>query len=103
MDGRANLPNRSKDEFIQDASLSQQLADLKPDYQDLAGSDPIISKKIQRIKVWVRNKLVTEQEVKLLLEMLDGDRMAAFATSEKTNEITKMGLQMPKKVSDIDL
>jgi len=31
-----------------------------------------------------------------MLDLLDVQRKAAFATSEKTNEITKMGLQMPK-------
>lgn len=97
------MPNRSKDEFAQDASMASQLADKKPDYVDLAGADPKISRKIQRMKVWIRNKLVTQEEAALLLEMWDGDRMAAFATSERTNEITKMGLQMPKKVAELDL
>jgi hypothetical protein len=87
---------RSKYEFHQEASLSQQLAKLHPEYAEYAGSDPKISKKIARLKAFVKLGYVTQEEVTPLLIILDEDRKAAFATSERTNEITKMGLQMPK-------
>ena len=34
--------------------------------------------------------------MKLMMDLLNVKRQALFATSEKVNEITKMGLQMPK-------
>jgi len=33
---------------------------------------------------------------KFIKDLLNEQRKATFATSEKVNEITKMGLQMPK-------
>jgi hypothetical protein len=37
-----------------------------------------------------------DPSIMLVLDLLDVTRKARFATSEKVNEITKMGLQMPK-------
>jgi len=37
-----------------------------------------------------------DPSIMLLMDILNVTRKALFATSEKTNEITKMGLQMPK-------
>lgn len=88
--------SQSKYEFWKEASLSQKLADKYPDYVQLAGSDSKISIKIQRLKVLAKHGLVSMDNLSLILDLLNGDRMALFATSEKVNEITKMGLQMPK-------
>lgn len=94
--------SKSKSDFRQEAMMSQRLAKDHPDYSELAGSDSKTSKKIQRLKVFVRHGFIKEEEVKILLDLLNGDRMALFATSERTNEITKMGLQMPKGPSEVD-
>lgn len=88
--------SRSKYEFIQEASLSQKLANKDRDYVELAGSDPRISRTIQRLKVLAKHKLIKLEDFELILDLLNGDRKALFATSEKVNEITKMGLQMPR-------
>lgn len=88
---------RSKEWFGQGASLSQKLADTEKDYVQLAGADPKISKKIQRIKVMIRHNIIKDSpDIKLILDILNGDRLAVFATSDHLNEISKMGLQMPK-------
>lgn len=90
--------SRSKYEFWKEASLSQQLADKDGDYIELAGSDPETSVAIQNLKVMGNFGIIdlNEPKFKLLLALLNGRRKALFATSPQTNEITKMGLQMPK-------
>ena len=37
-----------------------------------------------------------EKGMKLVMSLLNIRRQAMFATSEKTNEITKMGMQLPR-------
>lgn len=88
--------SRSKYEFIQEASLSQKLANKDSDYVELAGANPKISRTIQRLKVLAKHKIINLKDFQLILDLLNGDRKALFATSEKVNEITKMGLQMPR-------
>jgi hypothetical protein len=92
------MSGRSKYEFWKEASLSQKLADKDPIYQQLAGSDPEISESIGILLVLCELGIMNKDDpnVKMILAILDVKRKARFATSEKTNEITKMGLQMPK-------
>lgn len=89
---------RSKYEFRQEASLSQQLAHRTPIYTKLAGSDPATSESIGFfLKLEELGYIdLKEPNWKLVMGLLDVRRQALFATSEKVNEITKMGLQMPK-------
>lgn len=89
---------KSKFEFYQQASLSQKLADKIPEYSKLAGSDPETSEAIGALLVLCDLKILDENNphIKLILALLDMRRKARFATSEKVNEITKMGMQMPK-------
>ena len=91
------VQNKSKYEFREQATLSQQLSSLIPDFEDLAGVDPDTSTAIQNIKIFIRGGYLDgeSQGVKLLLDILNGRRMALFATSDRVNEITKMGLMMP--------
>jgi len=86
-------------EFRQQASLSQRIGFSIPDFQELAGSDPEISKTIQRLKTLGRHKIIDleQPEIKLIMDLLNGDRIATFATSDKTNEISKMGFMLPAK------
>lgn len=103
------MPKRSSDfEFRQQASLSQRIGFSIPDFQELAGADPETSLAIQNLKVLGEHKLIDleQPEFKLVMDLLNGRRMALFATSDKTNEISKMGFMLPaeKKVysGDID-
>lgn len=90
--------SKSKYEFYKEASLSQKLAYKDEIYQKLAGSDRSISESIGFLHILGKHGIIdlNEPSMALMLELLDVQRKAAFATSEKTNEITKMGLQMPK-------
>ncbi len=99
--------SKSKYEIWRQASLSQILADKIPIYQKLAGTNPDLSKSIGVMLVLCEKKILNEKDpnIQLLLALLDVQRKAEFATSEKVNEITKMGMQMPKSeniISDFD-
>ena len=94
------MPKKSSDfEFRQQATMSQLLGFLQPDFQELAGSDPETSIAIQNIKVLGKHKLldIKQPGLKLILDLLNGRRMALFATSDKTNEISKLGFMLPTK------
>ena len=90
--------SRSKYEFYKEASLSQQLAYRMPEYSEYAGSDPDISKTIALLNHLHTHKLIDLKDPnwKFVKDLLNEQRKAIFATSPKVNEITKMGLQMPK-------
>ena len=92
------VQTKSKYQFYQEASLSQKLAHRDPIYKKLAGSDPITSESIGFFMVLGDHGLIdlNDPNWKLVLDLLDMTRKARFATSEKVNEITKMGMQMPK-------
>lgn len=92
------MPQKSDFDFRQTASLSQQLADKDSIYSKLVGSDPEISKQIGVLSVLCKNKVIKKSKtINLVLDILDVMRKAAFATSEKTDVVTKLGLQMPRR------
>ncbi len=94
----------SKYQFYQEASLSQKLADKIPLYQKLAGTDKELSDSIA-ILSYIFNeenqKTMKENSTKWIIGLLNVLRMSAFATSEQVNEISKMGMQMPKAEFEI--
>ena len=89
---------RSKYEFRQEASLSQKLAHKHEEFSDYAGADKNISLSLALFNVLHAHKMIdlNEPSWKFTKDLLNEQRKAIFATSEKVNEITKMGLQMPK-------
>lgn len=97
--------NRSRYEFYQESTMSQKLAAKIPRYQKLAGADRELSESIGILLVLCDKGLLNKEDpnIKLMLALLDVQRMAAFATSERTNEITKMGMQMPRGESIIEI
>ena len=90
--------SRSKYEFYKEASLSQQLAHRMPEYSQYAGTDTRISITLAVFNILEKHGKVdfTKGGMKFVRDLLNEQRKATFATSEKVNEITKMGLQMPK-------
>ena len=97
--------SRSKYEFWKEASLSQKLAHKIPIYQKLAGSDVQISDSIAVLSYINDPENFKKSPTEFMLGLLNVLRLSHFATSEKVNEITKMGLQMPKAediISDFD-
>jgi len=92
------MSSKTKYEFYQEASLSQKLAHKIPLYAKLAGADPETSLQIAFLEVMQEFGFVEKEDPDtcMLMALLDKKRMALFATSEKVNEISKMGMQMPK-------
>lgn len=90
--------SRTKYQFYQESSLSQKLAHKMPEYSQYAGTDPKTSIALSRLKIFADHKIIdpTNPAIKLVIDLLNEKRKAIFATSERVNEITKMGLQMPK-------
>lgn len=92
------MSRRSGEDFIRGVSLSQKLSYHDKDYRLISGSDPAISNAIGVLTVLLRKKVIEKTpEVELLLAILDMKRKVSFATSEQTNEITKMGLNLPEE------
>jgi len=94
---------QDKEWFRQGANLGQQLGDQvklgeTQVYPLLAGSDPATSEAIGFFLVLGELGYVNLETkgMKLLMALLNMKRQALFATSEKVNEITKMGMQLPK-------
>lgn len=93
------MSKQSRYEFWKEASLAQKLADQYEEYTKLAGSDKELSDSIA-VLTYLNNpknmKLLETNSIGWLLGLLDILRMSAFATSEKTDILTKLGLQLPK-------
>lgn len=89
---------KSKEQFFQERSLSQGLAATIPEYQEYAGTDPKISDSIAVLNFLIKFNLVDKNDpyVDMMKGLLNELRKARFATSDRVNEITKMGMQMPR-------
>jgi len=94
---------QDKEWFRQGANLGQQLGDQiklgkTKIYPLLAGSDPETSETIGFFLVMGELGYIDldDPSIKFLMAWLNVKRQALFATSEKTNEITKMGMQLPR-------
>ena len=96
--------SRSKYQFYKEASLSQQLAHRMPEYSMYAGADANISLTLAVFNILEQHKKVdfTKPSLKFIRDLLNEQRKAIFATSERVNEITKMGLQMPRAEDEVD-
>lgn len=89
---------RTKYQFYQEASLSQKLANEYKEFTEYAGAAPEISKQIALLNVLGENDMIDLNEPvwKFVKDYLNEQRKAMFATSERTNEISKMGMMLPK-------
>ena len=90
--------NRSKYEFREQASLSQQASDKEKRLKKYVGADQPISDKLADIDTLIEEGLISEEDsrIKYMKRQLDNRRLARLATSERLNEITKLGFLLPK-------
>ena len=88
--------SQSKYEFWKEASLSQKLSDKIPILQKLSGTDIEISDAIAVLTFLNDPENLKKSGIDFMLGLLDVLRLSHFATSERNNEITKMGLMMPQ-------
>lgn len=95
--------SKSKYEFWQQASLSQKVSNEIPILQKLSGSDREISDTIGIISYFTDKGMIDKESSEFILGLLDILRLSHFATSDKINEISKMGFMLPKGPSDVDM
>ena len=90
--------SRSKDNFREQASLSQQASDKEARLKKYVGADQAISDKLADIDTLVEMGYMSEKDprIKYMKRQLDNRRLARLATSERLNEITKLGFMLPK-------
>ena len=95
------MSSQSKYEFWKEASLSQKLSDKIPILQKLSGTDQELSDAIAVLTYIKDPENLKKSGIDFMLGLLDVLRLSHFATSERNNEITKMGLMMPKSEDEI--
>ena len=90
--------SRSKYEFREQASLSQQASDKEARLKKYVGADRAISDKLADIDTLVEMGYMSEKDprIKYMKRQLDNRRLARLATSDRLNEITKLGFMLPK-------
>lgn len=84
--------------------MAQRVAHKNPQFVDYAGADPKASMKIMFFQTLHKHKKIdlTKGDMPLFMDLLKGRRDVLFATSERTNEITKMGFMLPKSTTEVD-
>jgi len=89
---------KNKYEFREQASLSQQASDKEARLKKYVGADQAISDKLADIDTLIEEGLISENDsrIKYMKRQLDNRRLARLATSERLNEITKLGFMLPK-------
>jgi len=93
--------SQSKYNTYQQASLSQKVSAQIPLLKKLSGSDPELSDSIAVLSYLKENRMMNTKDTDFILGLLDVLRLSHFATSEKINEITKLGFMLPKGESII--
>lgn len=75
---------------------------MNPIIQQLAGTDREISDSIAVLIYFGEKGLLDKNDTDFIIGLLDVLRLSHLATSEKTNEITKLGFMLPKGTSEVD-
>ena len=94
------MPKRSSDfEFRQQGLMSQTLSDIDPIFRDISGCDKETAEAIGIFVVLGQHNIIDLKSSSwaLVMDILKVKEKVSLATSDKTNEITKMGFRMPKK------
>ena len=96
--------SRSKYQFYQESMMAQRVAHKMPEYSQYAGTDTRTSVTLSRLKIFVDEGIIDPKNpgIHLIRALLNEKRKAMFATSEKVNEITKLGFMLPKGTKEVD-
>ena len=86
-------------EFKQRSSLSQRVGFHIPEIQNLSGSDPEISDAIAVLTYIKEPNNFKKSTIDFTIGLLNVLRLSHFATSDRTDVITKMGFMLPAKES----
>ena len=88
--------SQSKYYTYQQASLSQKASARNPLLEKLAGTDQELSDSIAVISYLGETGKMNKKNSEWILGLLNVLRLSHLATSEKLNEISKLGFMLPK-------
>jgi len=95
------MPRRDYDDWIHAKEIStmgQELATQQPSYKDYMGADVALARRIARLNVLIKAGMVEETpEIKMVRSMLVEQNRATFASSERTDNLTKISLGLGKE------
>jgi hypothetical protein len=96
---RKNEMSRRVDikDFFEKISLAQKISDKDPHIKKYAGSDVELAKQIATLEVFRDYAILPLEESQFIIDLLVEQNKATFASSEKTDIFTKLGLLFPKK------
>lgn len=83
-------------DFFEKISLAQKISAKHREYQEYTGSDMELAKGIANLNVLIELGIISEEVAKLPKALLVEQNKASFASSEKTDVFTKLGLLYPK-------
>jgi hypothetical protein len=90
--------SRNKDWLTikQTSTMGQDLANDHPQFKEYMGSDVKLAKRIALFNVMVKHKLLTRKDVALVKDIMIEQNRATFASSDKTDNLTKISLGLGK-------
>ena len=89
-----------KDDWLtikQTTTMGQDLASEHPWYKEYMGADIEIAKTIALFNVLIDQKIIPAEELKLIKAILVEQNRATFASSDKTDNLTKISLGLGKE------
>lgn len=84
------------------SSLGQKVSFTHPLLRKVAGSDKELSDSIAILTYLGKRKIIAEEDTEFIVGLLDVLRQSAFATSEKTDILTKLSFMFPKEDEEED-
>ena len=93
---------KSRFEVYHDSIMSQRVSKDNPILEKLSGTDRELSDSIAVITYLGEQGIMNKEDTKFILGLLDVLRLSHLATSETTNEITKLGFMLPKGTNVVD-
>jgi len=95
------MPSSSYDDWMtakQTSTMGQDLANQYPNYKDYMGADVALARRIAKLNVLVNLGVIEEtQDIRLLKALLVEQNRATFASSERTDNLTKLSLGLGKE------
>lgn len=83
-------------DFFQKISLAQKISAKDKKFKEYVGSDTEIAQTIAVLNVLVEHKILDKNSAEIVKDILIEQNRAIFASSEKTDIFTKLGLLYPK-------
>ena len=96
--------SRTRYDGYQEASLSQKASFRHKKLRKYVGTDPDLSLKLATLNVLGEQSIIDLKTpiIKLAMSLLDEWRIVKMVTSERFNEISKLGFLLPKDVEEED-